>query len=49
VSAAEDIKCKGVEEIVCMAVNYPFVMEAWGQAHNAAGKVGSGFFAYKKV
>ncbi len=47
-SAAEDIKCKGVEEIVCMAVNDPFVMEAWGQAHKATGKVGVRLFCLQK-
>ena len=44
VEAAEDLKGKGVEEIVCVAVNYPFVMEAWGQQHAADGKVRSGSY-----
>lgn len=32
---ADDIKAKGVDKIVCMAVNDAFVMNAWGKAHNA--------------
>jgi peroxiredoxin len=32
---ADDIKAKGVERIVCMAVNDAFVMGAWGKASNA--------------
>ncbi|MGI9286292.1 MAG: peroxiredoxin [Pseudomonadales bacterium] len=32
---ADDIKAKGVDKIVCMAVNDAFVMDAWGKAHNA--------------
>merc|ERR1719347_1323594 len=39
VSKADEIKGKGVDEIVCLAVNDPFVMEAWGQNQNATGKV----------
>ena len=32
---ADEIKSKGVDEIVCMAVNDAFVMGAWGEAQNA--------------
>jgi len=33
---ADKIKAKGVDTIVCMAVNDAFVMGAWGDAQNAA-------------
>lgn len=39
VDRADDLKKKGVDKIVCMAVNDAFVMKAWGQAQNAFGKV----------
>ena len=41
VEKAADIKGQGVQEIVCVSVNDPFVMEAWGRDQGAAGKVGS--------
>ena len=31
---ADDIKSKGVDTIVCLAVNDVFVMDAWGKAQN---------------
>lgn len=33
------IKGKGVEVIACISINDPFVMEAWGDAHKATGKI----------
>jgi len=39
VTHADAIKKKGVDEIVCMAVNDPFVMDAWSKDRGATGKV----------
>jgi len=39
VEAAADLKGKGINEIVCVSVNDPFVMEAWGKDQAADGKV----------
>lgn len=35
VEKADEIRAKGVDEIVCTAVNDAFVMDAWGQSQSA--------------
>ena len=39
VEQASAIKSKGVDEIVCLSVNDPFVMAAWGESQKVTGKV----------
>ena len=39
VEKANDIRAKGVDDIVCISVNDAFVMGAWGKNQNCGGKV----------
>jgi peroxiredoxin len=39
VEKAAELKAKGVDTIACMAVNDPFVMEAWGKDQSVGDKV----------
>ena len=39
VENAAALKAKGIDEIVCMAVNDAFVMGAWGKDQNVGGRV----------
>ena len=39
INAESKIKAKNIKKIICVSVNDPFVMDAWGKAHNAENKV----------
>ena len=39
VSSHEAYKAKGIDNIICVSVNDPFVMDAWGKSHNVGNKV----------
>ena len=37
--AIDQLKEKGIKKVACISVNDPFVMDAWGKAHNVQGKI----------
>ena len=39
VLAANQFKNKGIKKVVCISVNDPFVMDAWGKTHNVQDKI----------
>ena len=39
VKEAEALKTKGIDEIYCVAVNDPYVLDVWGKVSHVAGKV----------
>lgn len=39
VEKAAELKARGVDTIICLAVNDPFVMRAWGEKHEAGDAV----------
>jgi peroxiredoxin len=39
VKTHEKYKTKGIDHIVCISVNDPFVMDAWGKNHNVGDKI----------
>ncbi len=51
VALADKIKAKGIDSIICLAVNDAFVMDAWGKAHNAEAieMVGDGSAEFTKA
>ena len=39
IEKADEIRAKGVDDIICMSVNDAFVMKAWGEERGAGDKV----------
>ena len=39
VMATDQFKEKKIKKIICISVNDPFVMDAWGKAHNVQDKI----------
>ena len=39
INATEKIIKKGIKKILCISVNDPFVMNAWGKIHNVGDKI----------
>ena len=47
----EKYKAKGIDNIICLSVNDPFVMDAWGKSHHVEDKilmVGDPFLKFTK-
>ena len=39
VDSMDEIKKKGIKKVICISVNDPFVMDAWGKSHNVYEKI----------
>ena len=37
--AIDQLKNKGIKKVVCISINDPFVMDAWGKTHNVQDKI----------
>ena len=38
-NATDQLKEKNIEKVICVSVNDPFVMDAWGKTHNVENKI----------
>ena len=39
IKAYEEVKKKGIDKIICISVNDPFVMKFWGETHGSKDKI----------
>ena len=39
VTTIDQLREKNIEKIICISINDPFVMDAWGKAHNVKDKI----------
>ena len=39
ISATKQLNEKNIKKVICISVNDPFVMDAWGKAHNVQNKI----------
>ena len=39
VMATDQLKEKDIKKVICISINDPFVMDAWGKAHNVNNKI----------
>ena len=39
VSVTDQLKEKNIQKVICISVNDPFVMDAWGKVHNVQNKI----------
>ena len=37
--STEELKKKGIKKVICISINDPFVMDAWGKTHNVQDKI----------
>ena len=45
VANADKIKAKGIENIFCLSVNDPYVMNGWGEINNTEDKIKKNFIS----
>ena len=39
IASGNQLKAKNIKKVICISVNDPFVMEAWGKIHNVQNKI----------
>jgi len=39
INSMDEIKKKGIKRVICISINDPFVMDAWGKCHNVQEKI----------